>query len=90
MLGDKQDDDMRKAQQGYRTRPDTCHNCAHVRYDVKHVPGTRPYNRYELFPQHVNPHCGLGGFAVALGAVCNQHQRVQKGKPDEQAQPASP
>jgi hypothetical protein len=78
-----------KKRQGYRTKPNTCSNCAHFtsekvlpafcaeRNDLSVLAGfPRPYS-VEQFGVDVNKRCSLGGFAVNKSATCNEHQRKE-------------
>lgn len=58
-----------KKQQGYRTKPDTCANCAHYTSKIE----VNSYWEVESERRR----CGLGGFAVNKTATCNEHAPIE-------------
>lgn len=63
-----------RAEQAYRTKAPTCRDCRLVKFDVRHVSGTRPWNQYESLPMRTNPRCSIGGFSVLLTGSCSKHE----------------
>lgn len=77
-----------KKQQGYRTEPNTCANCANFSFEMRPIKwmveenkdceanGRKP--RYNIYSpeclKETNLRCGIGGFAVKKNATCNQHK----------------
>ncbi len=58
-----------KKQQGYRTKPDTCSNCAHYASKIE----VHSYWQVES-----EKRCGLGGFAVNKTGTCNEHATIKE------------
>lgn len=56
-----------KKQQGYRTKPDTCANCAHY---------TSKIEVHSYWQVESEKRCGLGGFAVNKTSVCNMYAKL--------------
>ncbi len=61
-----------KKQQGYRTKPDTCANCAHY---------TSKIEVHSDWQEESEKRCGLDGFAINKTGTCNEHALIERQVP---------
>lgn len=61
-----------KEKQNYRSKPDTCGNCAH--FTSTRETKLSPWDGTEWIEEK-NLRCGLGGFKVGKSGTCDEHQR---------------